>query len=138
MIAAADPETGDHAAAIAEVVVFTVLAFFAAHVYALLLGDWSKKKRAPDSQQIRQMAIEQSPMVTAISVPVVILLLAVVDVLPDQTAVNLALYACVGELAASAWLASRGAGASRLQSVVAVTVAIAIGVAIIAMKAALH
>ena len=138
MIAASDPETGDHAAAVAEVMVFTVLAFFAAHVYALLLGDWSKKKRAPDSRDIKEMVIAQSPMITVVSVPLVILLLAVLDVLQDQPAVSLALYACVGELAATAWYASRGAGASRAQSLIAVAVAIAIGIAIIAMKAALH
>ena len=118
--------------------VFTVLAFFAAHIYALLLGDWSKKRRAPDSRDIKEMIIAQSPMITVVSVPLVVLLLAVVEVFPDQTAVNLALYACVGELAASAWYASRGAGASRSLSLIAVAVAIAIGIAIIAMKAALH
>ncbi|CAB4347069.1 unannotated protein [freshwater metagenome] len=138
MIAASDPETGDHAAAVAEVLVFTVMAFFAAHVYALLLGDWSRKKRAPDSRNVKEMVVAQSPMLTVISVPVIILLLAVLEVFPDQTAVNLALYACVGELAATAWYASRGAGASRRQSVIAVVVAIVIGVAIIGMKAALH
>ncbi len=138
MIAASDPETGDHAAAVAEVMVFTVLAFFAAHVYALLLGDWSKKRRAPNSRNVKEMVIAQSPMITVVSVPLVILLLAVLDVLQDQPAVSLALYACVGELAATAWYASRGAGASRVQSLIAVAVAIAIGIAIIAMKAALH
>lgn len=118
--------------------VFTVLAFFAAHVYALLLGDWSSKQRAPASRDIKAMVLAQSPMITVVSVPLVILLLAVAEVFADQTAVNLALYACVGELAATAWYASRGAGASRSLSLIAVAVAIVIGVAIIAMKAALH
>ena len=138
MIAASDPETGDHAAAVAEVMVFTVLAFFAAHVYALLLGDWSSKQRAPDSHDVKEMVLAQSPMITVISVPLVVLLLAVVEVLSDQTAVSLALYACVGELAATAWYASRGAGASRSVSLIAVGVAVVIGFAIIVMKAALH
>ena len=138
MIAASDPESGEKAANVAELVAFTVLAFFAAHVYALLLGDWAKEKRAPDGQHVKAMVLEQSPMLTVISVPVVILLLGVFDAVDDQNAIDLALYVCVGELAATAWYASRGAGASRPQSLIAVAVAVLIGAGIVVMKAALH
>lgn len=138
MIAASDPEAGEKAARVAELVAFTVLAFFAAHVYASLLGDWSRDKRAPSSQDVKAMVLEQSPMLTVISVPIVILLLGVFDAVDDTNAINLALYACVGELAATAWYASRGAGASRPQSLIAVSVAVVIGAGIVVMKAALH
>ena len=138
MIAASDPAAGDKAANVAELVAFTVVASFVAHVYALLLGDWSKKKRAPDGQHVKAMVLKESPMLTVISVPVVILLLGVFDAVDDQNAINLALYVCVGELAATAWYASRGAGASRPQSLIAVSAALLIGAGIVVLKVALH
>lgn len=138
VIAASDPAAGDKAAAVAELVAFSVLAFFVAHVYALLLGSWSKERRAPGRQQVRQTVLAQSPTLTVIAVPIAILLLGVFDAVDDQNAINLALYVCVGELAAIAWYASRGAGASRPQSLIAVLVAVLIGAGIIVLKAALH
>ena len=77
-------------------------------------------------------------MVSVITVPVVILLLGDLDAVSDQDAINLALYICVLELAATVWYASRGAGATRTETVFAVGVSVAIGATIIAMKAALH
>ena len=137
MIAASDASSGERAAAVAEIVVFTVLAFFAAHVYATLLGYWSEEKSAPGRRHLKRIMIEQSPMLTVISAPVVILLLGVFEAVDDQNAIDLALYVCLGELAGIAWFASRGAGASRGQSVFAVLGALVIGAAIVAMKAAL-
>ncbi len=138
MIAASDPAAGERAASVAELVAFTVLAFFAAHVYALLLGDWSEEKRAPGAQHVKRVVLAQSPMLTVIAVPIVILMLGVFEAVDDTNAINLALYACVGELAAIAWYASRGAGATRPQSLIAVAVAVLIGVAIVVLKASLH
>ncbi len=138
MIAASDPAAGERAAAVAELVAFTVLVLLVARVYAEVLGSWSKERRAPSWQQVRQTVLAKLPMLTVITAPVAILLLGVFEAVDDTNAINLALYACVGELVAIAWYASRGAGASRPQSLIAVAAAVLIGAGVVIMKAALH
>ncbi len=138
VIAASDAASGDRAATVCLFVVFTSLATFIADLYSRLLGRWSQLHRRPTIADVREIARDLWPKVSVIAVPVVVLLLGVLDAVPDQDTINLALYICVLEMAVTAWYASRGAGATRTETVFAVGVSVAIGATIIALKAALH
>ena len=135
---AADIDHGDVAGAIAVLVFVTLLAFYVAHVYAVLMGRWAEQRVVPDWAEAKRELVRQWPMVSVIALPLVALLLGVLNVLRDQTAINLALGICLVELILTAWYASRQAGANRSQSVISVTIAVAIGVVIVALKSLLH
>jgi hypothetical protein len=116
----------------------TLVVFYLAHVYAVLMGRWSEEKIVPTWPGAKAELKRQWPMVSVAALPVVILLLGALDVIGDRLAINVAFVLCILGLAGTSWYASREAGASRAQSVISVAVALAIGLAIIALKSLLH
>ncbi|MBU6337102.1 MAG: hypothetical protein KGR19_04705 [Acidobacteria bacterium] len=115
----------------------SLLVFYLAHVYAVLVGRWSEEAIAPTWTEARAELRRQWPMVSVGALPVIVLLLAAFDVVDDRTAISVAFGLCIFGLAATSWYAAREAGASRMQSVLAVGGAVAIGMVIIALKALL-
>ncbi len=112
IIAGADPGNGDEAATVAVLVAVTLGVFYLAHVYAVLLGNWSEEKIVPTWPVIRQKLKTELPMLTVVTLPVFILLLGVFDAVSDVTAVNAALILCIASLLLTSWFAAREAGAS--------------------------
>ncbi len=137
IISGADPGNGDQAAKVAVLVAVTLGVFYLAHVYAVLLGNWSEEKIVPTWPVIKQKLKTELPMLTVVTLPVFILLLGVFDAVNDVTAVNAALILCVASLLLTSWFAAREAGASRPQSAIAVAFAVGIGAVIILLKVAL-
>ena len=138
IIAAADVDRGDKAAQIGALVAVTLVVFYLAHVYAVLLGRWSEEAIVPGWGEARGELRRQWPMVSVAALPVGVLLLGALDVVDDRTAINIAFGLCIFGLAATSWYAAREAGAARGQSVLAVGAAVGIGLAIILLKALLH
>lgn len=118
-------------------VAVTLLVFYLAHVYAVLIGRWSEEGITPRWPQWKAELRRQWPMVSIATLPVTILLLGAFDVVSDRLAINVAFYLCIAGLAGTSWYAAREAGATRAQSVLAVGLAVGIGLAIIALKALL-
>ena len=116
----------------------SLLVFYLAHVYAVLVGRWSEEAIVPTWTEARAELGRQWPMVSVAALPVAVLLLGAIDVIDDRTAVNIAFWLCIFGLSATSWYAAREAGASRPQSVLAVGGAVAIGLVIILLKALLH
>lgn len=131
-------EHGDKAAQIGALVAVTLVVFYLAHVYAVLMGRWSEEAIVPGRREAWAELRRQWPMVSVAALPVAVLLLGVFDAVDDRTAINIAFGLCIFGLTATSWYAAREAGASRVQSVVAVGGAVAIGLAIILLKALLH
>lgn len=119
-------------------VVVTLMVFYLAHVYAVLIGRWSEEKVVPYWPEWKAELIRQWPMVSIVALPVAILLLGALDVVGDRFAINTAFLLCIIGLAGTSWYAAREAGATRTQSVLAVGLAVGIGLAIIGLKALLH
>ncbi|MFM8883846.1 MAG: hypothetical protein ACKOH7_03450 [Solirubrobacterales bacterium] len=130
-------DRGDKAAQIGALVAVTLVVFYLAHVYAVLMGRWSEEKIVPNWPEWKAELRRQWPMVSIATVPVVILLLGALDVVGDRFAINAAFFLCIAGLAGTSWYAAREAGATRAQSVMAVAIAVGIGLAIIALKALL-
>ena len=102
------------------------------------MGRWAEERIFPDRHETRDELVRQWPMVSVVALPLLALLLGYFEVLADQTAINIALAICLLELIFTAWYASREAGATRSQSVIAVSIAVGIGVVIVLLKAGLH
>ena len=115
----------------------SLLVFYLAHVYAVLVGRWSEEAIVPTWTEARAELRRQWPMVSVGALPVIVLLLGAFDVVDDRTAISVAFGLCIFGLSATSWYAAREAGASRMQSVLAVGGAVAIGMVIIALKALL-
>ena len=130
-------DRGDRAAQIGALVAVTLVVFYLAHVYAVLMGRWSEEKIVPRWPQWKAELRRQWPMVSIGTLPVVVLLLGAFDVVGDRFAINAAFFLCIAGLAGTSWYAAREAGATRAQSVLAVGLAVGIGMAIIALKALL-
>ena len=130
-------DRGDRAAQIGALVAVTLVVFYLAHVYAVLMGRWSEEKIVPRWPQWKAELRRQWPMVSIATLPVVVLLLGAFDVVGDRFAINAAFFLCIAGLAGTSWYAAREAGATRAQSVMAVAIAVGIGLAIIALKALL-
>lgn len=138
IIAAADVDRGDRAAQIGVLVAVSLVVFYLAHVYAVLLGRWSEEGIVPSWSQARAELRYQWPMVSVAGLPVAILLLGALDIVPDRLVVNVAFIVCIVGLSGTSWYAARQAGATRAQSAIAVGVAVAVGLGIIGLKALLH
>ena len=130
-------DRGDKAAQIGALVAVTLVVFYLAHVYAVLMGRWSEERVVPNWPEWKAELRRQWPMVSIATLPVAVLLLGAFDVVGDRFAINAAFLLCIAGLAGTSWYASREAGATRAQSVVAVGIAVGIGMAIIALKALL-
>ncbi len=115
----------------------TLVVFYLAHVYAVLMGRWSEEKIVPRWPEWKAELKRQWPMVSIAALPVAILLLGAFDVVGDRFAINAAFLLCIAGLAGTSWYAAREAGATKLQSALAVGLAVGIGLAIIALKALL-
>lgn len=130
-------DRGDKAGQIGVLVAVTLVVFYLAHVYAVLMGRWSEEKVVPRWPEWKAELSRQWPMVSIATVPVIVLLLGAFDVVGDRFAINAAFFLCIAGLAGTSWYAAREAGATRVQSVMAVALAVGIGMAIIALKALL-
>ncbi len=115
----------------------TLVVFYLAHVYAVLMGRWSEEKIVPRWPEWKAELKRQWPMVSIAALPVAILLLGAFDVVGDRFAINSAFLLCIAGLAGTSWYAAREAGATKVQSALAVGLAVGIGLAIIALKALL-
>lgn len=138
IIAASSQNEGDVAALVDLYLVVTLVVFWAAHVYSHVLAKWIEDRNTPSWQLIRREMAYEWPMVSAPLVPALILLLAIVDVLDDRRAIDLALGFALAELMLTVVYAARSAGATTRETVVSAVVAIAFAATVVFLKVAIH
>jgi hypothetical protein len=129
---------GERAGEILLFMVMTLGLFWAAHVYAELLGGWATTGQPPDRGRWKSEMRRQWPMVGVCAIPAIVLVLGIFDLVRDETAVDLALVICTAELGLAGFLAARRGGGGLPASVISAVIAFGFGVALIALKAILH
>ena len=137
MAAIAAGSHGDTSAGeLAAVVATTVLVFWIAHVYSHALAETIALNRRLDAAELASIARRESAIPLAAVGPVAALLLGALDVLKDSTAGWIAVLLGLATLAVQGF---RYAGVERLTplaTAISVTVNVALGLAIIGLKAA--
>ena len=116
----------------------TITLFWAAHVYAQLLGDWATTGNPPDRSRWAAEMKHQWPMVGVCTVPALFLIAGITDLIPDGAALYGALIVCTTELALAGFIAARRGGGGVVACVLSAAVAFTFGVTLIILKAILH
>jgi hypothetical protein len=122
----------------AVTVVVTAGVFWLAHVYAGVLAIGLRGQHRPTWAEVRLVVDEEWPLVQSGVLPTAILLLGPLGVLADDTAQDVALGACLAELAATGLLVARAAGARGILVVVSGAISLSLGLVVILLKIAVH
>jgi hypothetical protein len=115
-------------------VVVTLLVYWLAEEYAELLGEQAAGGALPTRAYIRAALAATWPMVSASYLPLLVLVLARLAGASPGAAANFGLAAVVVLLTAHGWLAARAAKLRGWQLVFAVSVAAALGLAMVVLK----
>jgi hypothetical protein len=119
-------------------VLVTGVVFWLAHVYARVLAGSVSHHRMLSRSEVREVLRHDWPLVE-VTVPLVLILaLGVIDVVPDKAASLAAMLAALVELAAAGAYAARTSGAGLRGTVVSAVVAVALGSAVVLLKALVH
>jgi hypothetical protein len=138
VIAVSREYDSSNAGLIGVTVLVTGVVFWLAHVYARVLAGSITHQRMLNRSEVREALRHDWPLVE-ITVPfVLILALGVLDVVPDRAAIFAATLAALVELAAAGAYAARTSGAGLRGTVVSAVVAVALGSAVILLKALVH
>lgn len=127
-----------NAGTIAVTVLVTGVVFWLAHVYARILSRSMAGDRWPTRAETREVLRHDWPLVEVTIPLVLVLLLGVVDVLRDETAILLAVLGALLELAASGAYAARSSGAGVPMTILSAAVAVALGGAVVLLKVLVH
>lgn len=122
------------ASTLAVTVVVTLVVYWLAEQYAVLLGEHTHDGRLPNRKQIRRSMVGTLPMITASFVPVVTLLVARLVGMSSVGAARTALIVAVVLLVLEGLDAGRGAGLHGLRLVAVTSVAGLLGVSMIVLK----
>ncbi len=138
MITVAREYESENAGRIALTVLVTAVVFWLAHVYSRVLAWSMERERMLSRAEVGEILRHDWPLV-AVALPLVgVLLLGAVDILRDQTAVLLALLLALAELAVSGAWAARASGAGVGGTALSAVVAVALGTAVVLLKAFVH
>jgi hypothetical protein len=134
--------SGEYASSNAGLVGVTVLVtgvvFWLAHVYARSLAGSIDHHRMLDRAELREVLRHDWPLVE-VTVPLVLILaLGALDVVPDEAAIVAATLVALVELAAAGAYAARTSGAGLPGTAMSAVVAVALGSAVVLLKALVH
>ena len=138
VIAVSAEYSSSDAGLVAVTVLVTGVVFWLAHVYARVLAGSITNHRMLKRSEMGDALRHDWPLVE-VTVPLVLILsLGVVDVVADKTAILAATLAALVELAAAGAYAAHASGASRRATVASAVVAVALGSAVVLLKALVH
>lgn len=127
-------ENERHESAIVVTVLITLLVYWLAEEYAELLGEQVQDGRLPSWDHIRATLVATWPMVTSSFLPLVALVLAKWAGLSVQWAANIGLLVAIALLIIHVWRAARAVQLRSWQLVLTTSVALALGLVMIALK----
>ena len=134
---AAGSQTNPYAGRLAVTVAATVLVLWIAHVYSHALAETSRLGRRLDTAEVVSVAGRELPIPLAAAAPVTALVLGALDVLRESTAVWLAMGFGLATLAVEGVRYAEVERLGGLPTAVTVAVNLALGLAIVGLKAAL-
>ena len=138
VIAVSREYDASNAGRIAVTVLVTGVVFWLAHVYARVLAGSISHHRFIDRSDVREALRHDWPLVE-VTVPLVLILaLGALDVVADETAILVATLAALVELGAAGAYAARKSGAGVGATVVSAVIALALGSAVVVLKALVH
>ena len=138
MIAVSAEYASSNAGLVGVTVLVTGVVFWLAHVYARVLAGSITHHRMLSRPEVRDVLRHDWPLVE-VTVPLVLILaLGALDVVPDKTAILAATLAALVELAAAGAYAARASGAGVRATVGSGVVAVALGSAVVLLKALVH
>ena len=138
VIAVSREYDASNAGRIGVTVLVTGVVFWLAHVYARVLAGSVTQHRMLSRPELREALRHDWPLVE-VTVPLVLILaLGLLDVMPDRAAILAAMLAALVELAAAGAYAARKSGAGLAGTVVSALVAVALGSAVVLLKALVH
>jgi hypothetical protein len=138
MITVSREYDSSNAGLIGVTVLVTGVVFWLAHVYARVLAESITRHRRLSRSELREVLRHDWPLVE-VTVPLALILaLGVLDVVPDEAAILAAMLAALVELAAAGAYAARGSGAGLRGTVASAVVAVALGSAVVLLKALVH
>jgi hypothetical protein len=138
VIAVSQEYESQRAGAVAVTVLVTSIVFWLAHVYARILARAAAGDRWPTRAEMREVMRHDWPLVEVALPLVLVMMLGVVGLLADRTAVALAVAMALVELALVGAYAAATSG-SRLPGVVlSSAVAVALGSIVVLLKALAH
>ena len=138
VIAVSREYDASNAGVIGVTVLVTGIVFWLAHVYARVLASWIDRRQMPGLAQVREAMRHDWPLVEVTLPVVLILLLGALDVMPDRAAILLATMAALAELAAAGAYAAHASGARAPAIITSAVIAVALGSAVILLKAFVH
>jgi hypothetical protein len=127
-----------NAGLIAVTVVVTGIVFWLAHVYARVLARSMELHRSLGRREVGDVLRHDWPLVEVTIPLVAVLALGALGVVRDRTAIGAAVLAALVQLAAAGAYAARLRGAGPGGTVLSAAVAVALGSAVILLKALVH
>jgi hypothetical protein len=138
VIAVSREYDSSNAGLIAVTVLITGAVFWLAHVYARVLAASIRHHRLIDRSDVREALRHDWPLVE-VTVPLVLILaLGVLDVIPDRAAILAATLAALAELGAAGAYAAHKSGTRVRGTVLSAVIAVALGSAVVVLKALVH
>ena len=138
VIAVSREYDSSNAGLIGVTVLVTGVVFWLAHVYARVLAASITRHRMLNLSEVREVLRHDWPLVE-VTVPLVLILaLGALDIVPDKTASLAAMLAALVELAAAGAYAARTSGAGLRGTVGSAVIAVALGSAVVLLKALVH
>lgn len=138
VIAVSREYASSNAGLVGVTVLVTGVVFWLAHVYARVLAGSITSHRMLNRSEVREVLRHDWPLVEATLPLVLILALGVLDVVPDDGAILAAMLAALVELAGAGAYVARGSGAGLRGTVASAVVAVALGSAVVLLKALVH
>jgi len=116
----------------------TAVAVALAELYSEIVGIHTRTRRIIDREHLREALADGGAVAFGIAFPVVFFLLAVLDVLDEDTAFTIAKWSGVGLIGFYGFCAGRLSGAGWVSSFLQALAVVAIGLALIGYKALIH
>ena len=138
VIAVSQEYDSTDAGVIAVSVLGTAVVFWLAHVYSRVLARSIARRRMLNRPEVRDALRHDWPLVEVAVPLVVILTLGGVGVLPDRAAITLATGTALVELGWAGGYAAHRSGARLRGTVASTAIAVALGSAVILLKALVH
>ena len=126
------------AGSIGITVLVTGIVFWLAHVYSRVLARSIARRRMLNRPEVREALRHDWPLVEVTAPLVVVLALGGIGVLPDRAAIVIATLVALVELGAAGAYAARMSGAGARGTILSTVIAIALGGAVILLKALVH
>ena len=138
VIAVSAEYSSSNAGTVGVTVLVTGVVFWLAHVYARVLAGSVTQHRMLSRSEVREALRHDWPLVE-VTVPLLLIVaLGVLDIVADKTAILAATLAALVELAAAGAYAARASGGGLRATVASAVVAVALGSAVVLLKALVH